>query len=183
MLKRYFLRMRGAARKAARKSPAEIIWSWLGAFAGIWLVWVFNEFLGLPGTANLYLIGSFGASAVLLYGAPAAELSQPRNLIGGHAISAIVGVACALLCPPNVALASALAVSTAIAAMHLTQTLHPPGGATALIAVIGGDSVRELGFTYALSPVLSGAVVMLLVALLVNNLSSNEPRHYPKHWF
>ncbi|MDR3213987.1 MAG: HPP family protein [Azoarcus sp.] len=141
-----------------------------------------NNRLGLQETTGLYLIGSFGASAVLLYGVPGAELSQPRNLIGGHAVSALVGVACHLLCPQDIALASALAVSLAIVMMQVTQTLHPPGGATALIAVIGGDSVYRLGFGYVLSPVLSGAFIMLFVALLINNLSSNKARHYPRHW-
>jgi CBS-domain-containing membrane protein len=73
-----------------------------------------------------------------------------------------------------------MAVSTAIAAMHLTRTLHPPGGATALIAVIGGDSVHGLGYLYALVPVGLGAVMLLAVAVLVNNIPKN--RRYPEFW-
>ena len=78
-------------------------------------------------------------------------------------------------------LAQALAVSGAIALMHLTQTLHPPGGATALIAVIGGERVHELGFVYAVMPAGLGALVLLVVALLVNNIPST--RRYPEIWF
>lgn len=74
-----------------------------------------------------------------------------------------------------------MAVATAIAAMHLTKTLHPPGGATALIAVIGGDSVHSLGYMYALVPAGLGAVVLLLVALVVNNIPRG--RRYPEFWF
>jgi len=77
-------------------------------------------------------------------------------------------------------LAAAVAVSTAIALMHLTRTLHPPGGATALIAVIGGDSVHRLGYLYVLMPAASGALVMLLVALAINNIPKN--RRYPEFW-
>ncbi len=77
-------------------------------------------------------------------------------------------------------LAAALAVSIAIAMMHLTKTLHPPGGATALIAVIGGNTVHNLGYLYVLIPVGLGAVVMLIIALLVNNLAPN--RRYPEFW-
>jgi CBS-domain-containing membrane protein len=73
-------------------------------------------------------------------------------------------------------------VALAIGGMHLTRTVHPPGGATALIAVIGGPSVHQLGFLYVLAPVLLGALIMLLVALLVNNLSSSSARHYPRYW-
>lgn len=77
-------------------------------------------------------------------------------------------------------LAAALAVSIAIALMHLTKTLHPPGGATALIAVIGGDSVHQLGYLYVFVPAGLGALVMLIIALLVNNVAPN--RRYPEFW-
>ena len=74
------------------------------------------------------------------------------------------------------------ALSLAIAGMHLTRTLHPPGGATALIAVIGGDGVHSLGYGYVFCPVLVGAVLMLLVGLIVNNISNDSGRHYPAYW-
>ena len=74
-----------------------------------------------------------------------------------------------------------MAVATAIAAMHLTKTLHPPGGATALIAVIGGDKVHALGFVYAAAPVGLGALLMLVIALLINNIP--DTRRYPEVWF
>ena len=78
-------------------------------------------------------------------------------------------------------MAAAIGVSLAIAAMLVTKTLHPPGGATALIAVIGGDKIHNLGFTYAFIPVGLGACLLLFVALVVNNLSVN--RKYPEYWF
>ncbi len=181
-MKHYFLRMRGTGKCPPRKSVSKIIWSWVGAFLGIYLVASLGQYCKLISIDSLFLIGSFGASAVLIYGAPLAEFSQPRNLVGGHVVSASVGVTVLMLLGEPSILASSLAVSLSIVAMHFTRTLHPPGGATALIAVIGGETVRSLGYNYVLCPVLIGALIMLLVALLVNNLSANPKRHYPVYW-
>jgi len=101
-------------------------------------------------------------------------------LIGGHIISAIIGVTCYKMLYPHMWLAASLAVATAIALMHASKTLHPPGGATALIAVIGSQKVHNLGYFYAIVPVGTGAFMMLAVALLVNNISKN--RQYPEFW-
>ena len=165
-----------------RRPWSEIGWSWLGSFLGIYAVHLLNSYLEIAHVESLYLIGSFGASAVLVYGLPASDYSQPRSLIGGHLVSAFCGVLAYKLVHGNVALAAALAVATATALMHMTRTLHPPGGATALIAVIGGSSIHDLGFQYMLSPVLVGTLVMLSVALIANNLSRNPIRRYPKFW-
>jgi len=127
------------------------------------------------------IIGSFGASAVLIYGAIKSPLAQPRNLLGGHVLSALVGVTSYQLFQSHIWLAAAVAVSTSIALMHATKTLHPPGGATALIAVIGGESVHKLGYLYAIIPTAAGASILLTVALLVNNIPKN--RRYPEFWF
>ena len=108
-------------------------------------------------------------------------LFRSRNLIGGHTLSALVGVSAWLLLGPLLPwLAAALAVSTAIAVMHLTRTLHPPGGATALIAVIGSEQIHALGYLFVLIPATLGPLLMLVVALLVNNLASG--RRYPEFW-
>jgi CBS-domain-containing membrane protein len=74
-----------------------------------------------------------------------------------------------------------VAVATSIAVMHATKTLHPPGGATALIFVMGSPKIHHLGYLYVLMPVRAGVAVMLLVALLVNNLSPR--RRYPEFWW
>ncbi len=108
------------------------------------MAWV-NQ-LYFVGTDMTLLIGSFGASAVLVFGAARSPLAQPRNLIGGHVVSAFAGVTAWTLFQQYPWLAAAFAVATAIAAMHLTRTLHPPGGATALVAVIGSDQIHDLGY-------------------------------------
>lgn len=181
-MKNYFSRMKAKGHCPPRKPIRKIVWSSIGAFLGILLIAYLEEIVDSHDKISLFLIGSFGATAVLIYGAPLAEFSQPRNLIGGHVLSALVGVTIALIFKENIILASALAVSSAIAVMHLTRTLHPPGGATALIAVIGGERVQDLGYWYVLSPVLIGAFIMLLVALFVNNMSIDPKRHYPVYW-
>jgi len=132
---------------------------------------------------TIFLVGSFGASAVLIYGVPNAELSQPRNLIGGHIISAFIGITVYKYLPFEISVLSALAVSLAIVVMHFTRTLHPPGGATALIAVIGSSKIHELGYMFLITPITIGAVILLIIALVVNNLSTNPNRHYPRYWW
>ncbi len=180
MIPDYFLKMKGTTKSPPRVRVMEIVWSWLGAFLGICLVAYANDVL-LEGTGKVLLIGSFGASAVLLFGAVKSPLAQPPNLLGGHMISALIGVAAYQLLSAHAWLASGLAVATAIAAMHATKTLHPPGGATALIAVIGGDKIHQLGYLYAVIPVGLGAFIMLIVALVFNNLP--KTRRYPEFWF
>ncbi|MDR3567775.1 MAG: HPP family protein [Syntrophobacteraceae bacterium] len=175
----YFLKMKGITKSPPRVNLAEILWSWVGSFLGIGAVG-FLDSRCLTGTGLVLIIGSFGASAVLIFGAIRSPLAQPRNLLGGHVLSALVGVLAYKTLPTNLWVASALAVSTAIALMHATKTLHPPGGATALIAVIGGAKIHNLGYMYALIPVGAGAAIMLTVALLVNNIA--ETRRYPEFW-
>ena len=174
--------MSGGEKSPPRKPHHKIGWSWLGAFLGIYSVSSLNNWLHIDMLNNLFLVGSFGASAVLIYGAPQAEFAQPRNVLGGHIISAFVGISVYKYIPLDVALLSALAVSLSIVAMQYTRTLHPPGGATALIAVIGSDSIHGLGYVYVLSPIGIGALIMLLIALVINNLSSDPKRHYPRYW-
>ena len=176
----YFRKMLGHTRNPTKVSFAETFWSWLGSFVGISLVAAMDRNL-LDGTDLLLIIGSFGASAVLIYGAIASPLAQPRNLVGGHIISAIIGVTVYKIFPESTGLTAGLAVSIAIAAMHLTQTLHPPGGATALIAVIGSAKVHNLGYTYVIIPVAAGALIMLVVALVLNNIPTG--RRYPNFWY
>ena len=177
----YFQKMRGTTQGSPpRVSNSEIIWSWIGAFLGISVVAWVDQFL-FKGTDLSLMIGSFGASAVLIYGAIRSPLAQPRNLVGGHIISAIIGVTCWKLFHQYPWLAEAMAVATAIAVMHATRTLHPPGAATSLIAVIGSADIHKLGYLYVLVPATLGSLIMLLVAILVNNIP--ESRRYPEIWF
>jgi CBS domain-containing membrane protein len=154
----------------------EHILTFLGAFVGIGIVGFINSKYFVLND-NLFLIGSFGASSVLIYGVINSPLAQPRNLIGGHLVCAIIGVTVHKLIPNEIWLASALAVALSIVAMQITKTLHPPGGATALIANIGSEKIKALGYVYVLSPVLTGVIILFVVALIFNNISKS--RSYP----
>jgi CBS-domain-containing membrane protein len=178
-LKAYFNKMKGGTTSPPRVRFSEIVWSWIGAFLGIAAV-AFISYNILEKTDLVMIIGSFGASAVLIYGAIKSPLAQPRNFIGGHVVSAIVGVTSYQLLHSHIWLAAAVSVATAIAFMHASKTLHPPGGATALIAVIGSSKIHALGYLYTIIPVGIGASIMLVVALLVNNIPQN--RKYPEFW-
>lgn len=148
-------------------STAEKLASTIGGFVGIFLISVISfQFTGANGAA--LIIPSMGASAVLVFAVPHGKLSQPWALIGGHLSSAFVGVCCYLLIP-NVFLAAGLAVGLAIGAMHVLRCIHPPGGATALVAVVGGTQIHELGFAYILTPVLLNTLIIFISALIFNN--------------
>jgi CBS domain-containing membrane protein len=161
-------------RIAAASNRAGHLEKWLsaaGGLAGLTGVMLISQ-AHLGSAASVGLVASMGASAVLLFAVPHGPLSQPWPVFGGHLVSAIVGVACTrAIAEP--ALAAPVAVAVAIGAMHYLHCIHPPGGATALSAVIGGDTVHQLGFHYVLTPVLWNATVILLVALVFN---------YPFRW-
>jgi len=179
-MRAYLNKMKGQGKGPPRPTLKDVGWSWLGALLGMCAVGYMDARLA-ENSDLVMLIGSFGASSVLLYAAPRSPLAQPRNLLGGHVLSALVGVTVRLALPGPLWLACAIAVACAIAAMHYTGTLHPPGGATAFIAVAGGPKIAALGYTYALMPAGAGALVLLLVALLVNNLAA--ARRYPEYWW
>jgi CBS-domain-containing membrane protein len=180
MVKKYLSRSYRVSKYVIYKETLvdykEKLWSFTGSFAGIGLI-AFIQSRYLASIENVFLIGSFGASSVLIYGAIQSPLAQPRNLIGGHVISALVGVTVYKLMPDIIWLTAPMAVSLSIIGMQFTRTLHPPGGATALIAVIGAEKIRALGYLYVLSPVLSGVMILLTVALIVNNITPE--RRYP----
>ncbi|RYJ44218.1 HPP family protein [Flavobacterium beibuense] len=156
----------------------EHFWAFLGAFAGMGIIsWL--QYLVFPEEDYIFLIGSFGASCVLVYGIIQSPLAQPRNLIGGHLVAATIGVTVQKLLPVEIWIAAPLSVALSIIAMQMTKTLHPPGGATALIAVTGSQQLKELGYWYVISPVLSGTLILLGTAYLFNNIPHN--RQYPAH--
>lgn len=120
------------------------------------------------------VLGSFGASCVLVFGYPDVPFSQPRNVIAGHVLSTVIGLAFVHFCGPHW-WSVALAVGSAIAAMMLTRTVHPPAGSNPVIVFL-----MKPGWDFALFPTLSGAVILVLVALFYHNLTREE--RWPKYW-
>lgn len=127
-----------------------------------------------------FIIGSFGASCVVVYAATSSPLGQPYNLVVGHMVSALVGVFVFQLVGDANTLSIALSVALAVFAMQMTRSIHPPGGATALIAVIGSDAIHGLGYWYVLFPVGAGAMILLAVAVIANNVPTDK--RWPQFW-
>lgn len=156
-------------------SAGEKLLSAAGALAGILsLAWVTSRFLD-TGPA-LFLVGSMGASAVLLFATSHSPLAQPWALIGGHLLSGLIGVTCHQLLSDPV-WAAAAAVSLSILTMHFLHCLHPPGGATALIPVLGGQDVTALGYSFVVMPLALNVLILLVLGLVINNLLPG--RRYP----
>lgn len=153
--------------------------SGLGGFLGIAAIGLIDQWV-LADPDLAFVIGSFGATAVLVFGAPGSPLAQPWNVVVGHVLSGLIGVAVFQLAGPGW-LAAALAVAVAIVAMQMTRSLHPPGGATALIAVAGSPAIHDLGFVYPLFPVGVGAIVLVAVAVVFNNLATDA--RWPIFWY
>ena len=180
----YLRRMRGSTRTVSQQRRLSAIpLTFAGTFIGIYLISIPAMFPSWPLSTKLFLVGSFGASAVLLFAAPRAEFAQPRNAVAGQVIAAAVGVTAYKLLGAHVGLAAALGVAVAVCVMQATRTLHPPAGATALIAILGPAQVHRLGYTYVLTPILIGILILIAVTLVVNNLSPDENRHYPATWW
>lgn len=161
--------------------PAPLIVSWrervvacLGAGLGLLGTEAISR-LALGDAAPWFLV-PMGASAVLLFAVPASPLAQPWSIVGGNLVAAVLGVACAQWIGDR-EIAAAVAGSLAIAVMFSLRCLHPPAGAVALTAVLGGPEVRALGFGFALAPVLLNSLLLLALALVFNNLLRHRYPH------
>jgi CBS domain-containing membrane protein len=161
--------------RQASLSHRERIISGLGGILAILVTsWMTHIFIG-P-VAAPYLLAAMGASTVLLLGAPHSPFSQPWSFAGGHLVSAAIGITCALYLQ-NIYLAAGLAVGLSIVAMYYLRCIHPPGGATALLTVIGDQKIHAMGYHFIIMPVLANVAILLVVALLINRLILR--RQYP----
>ncbi|MCB1757648.1 MAG: HPP family protein [Gammaproteobacteria bacterium] len=158
-------------------SHTERLVSIAGALTGIMLVFSLSDYL--LGKDAIVLVASMGASAVLLFAVPHGALSQPWSLLGGHVLSALVGVSCAQLIT-DVHIAGPVAVALAVGVMHYSRCLHPPGGATALVAVVGGERITGMAYDFVFAPVLLNAMIILLSAVAFNYFF--HWRRYPSYF-
>ncbi|MDQ0318939.1 CBS domain-containing membrane protein [Pararhizobium capsulatum DSM 1112] len=176
--------MHAILKKFVPEAPAisitERVRTGVGALAGIGITGLLALMFVGEGSTIPALIAPMGASAVLLFAVPSSPLAQPWPVVGGNLIAALTGVTIALLLP-NVFLASAVAIGVAIALMMTLRCLHPPSGAIALTAVLGGPAIRELGYGYVLWPVAGNTIILLLIALLYNNLTGRPYPHALRH--
>ena len=145
----------------------EKIISGIGGAIAIGAVFWLTRLGGMEMGAKALFVASFGATAVLLFAAPHSPLAHPWNVIGGHGVSALIGVVMHHLIADPV-LGGALTAGLAITAMYYLRALHPPGGATSLIPLIGGAAADDYGWLFVLFPVLAGAVLIVLIATAFN---------------
>lgn len=156
-------------------SAAERLRAGIGALIGLVITGVATRLALGPDSAVPLLIAPMGASSVLLFAVPSSPLAQPWSIIGGNTVAALVGVTAARLVPDPF-LAAGLAGGIAIGLMLLLRCLHPPSGAVALTAVLGGEAVHTLGYGFVLAPVLLNSLLLLATALAYNALTG---RRYP----
>jgi len=182
-----FLGYRGSSPLPSSPHPRHVIWFWsfVGAFGAIGVIQaVFERSPYFIQRHVPPIIGSFGASAILLFGPIGVPLAQPRSVLGGHTIAAILGVCITKLFGTMSSekahqyrwLSSCLATAVSLVAMEMTGTVFPPAGATALIASSQAE-VRAIGWYY-IPVIMLSTILMLAVALLVNNIQ----RQYPSFW-
>lgn len=156
--------------------PSERLRAGLGIFLGLGITALASTMaVGTIADAPL-LIAPMGASAILLFAAPASPFAQPWAVIGGHMVAALVGVTVAHLVGTSM-LAAPLAVALSFGVMTLFRCVHPPSGAIALIAVLGGPKISEMGYSFALVPVLLNSVLLIASALIYNNLTGRSFPH------
>ncbi|HEY0835461.1 MAG TPA: HPP family protein [Azospirillum sp.] len=168
-MRRYLIKMRGHGRAPARPSMRHILWSSLGGTAGIGSVLALALYADVP-----LLVAPFGATCVLAFAVPDSHLAQPRSIIGGYLVSTLVGLLVLDLSGAH-AWDMAVAVGLAIGAMQFTRTVHPPAGAVPLLVMMAAP-----GWLFLVAPVLAGAGLLVVAAVLVNNLSGE--RRYPLYW-
>ncbi|WP_223295967.1 HPP family protein [Shewanella sediminis] len=154
-------------------SNREVFASIIGAFFATLCASFFSNSI-LEADNMPMVLASTGASAMLIFGIPHSPVSQPWPLVGGHIISALIGISAYYLIP-NPVLASSVAIGIAMLAMHCTGSMHPPGGATAVTAVIGGSTVHELGYYFVIVPVFFNSIILLSIAMAIGTFREKNP--------
>ncbi|KAJ1666080.1 hypothetical protein EV178_002634 [Coemansia sp. RSA 1646] len=181
--------MRGAQhyRYETSPPPSTLIWalySGFTSFLAIVIVGVIDKYGAAIKNHHLpFAIAPAGASSVLIFGVPSSPLGQPRNMIVGHMIAAVIGTFMRELFKHASEsfdwMPCALAVGISIGLMGLTNCYHPPAGATAFMAGYSSHTIKRVGWWFPLFPVLSLTLVLLVLGILFNNLA----RVYPVYWF
>lgn len=166
----YFPKMRGGHPSPARPNLSYIFATWACSTLAIAFLYVVSVYTG-----SILIMAPFGATCVLVFGAPDSPLAQPRHVIGGHFIAATISVTLAQTLGDSWWVL-ALGVGTTIAVMQLTRTLHPPAGADPLVII-----TTHASWDFIFVPVVAGAVLLVLCGVITNNFAKD--RHYPKYWW
>ena len=170
MNRSYWHKWKGTGRSPLKVVPKNALTGFAGGAVTITLLCFLTDM-----TDAAWIMAPFGASCVLAFGIWDAPLSQPRNIIGGHLVSTFVGLCCYHSFGDG-AWVIGLATGTAIAVMMLTKTTHPPAGADPIVVIVAGS-----GWSFLFTPVLIGSVLVVLFAIVINNMQRN--RSYPVFWY
>lgn len=154
-------------------SNREAVFSVVGAFSAT-LMASFLSYTILEEDHIPMILASTGASAMLIFALPHSPVSQPWNLVGGHLVSAFVGISCLLLVESPL-LSSSIAIAVAMVLMHTFRCMHPPGGATAVTAAIGTPQIETLGYAFMVVPVFINAIILLSIAMAVGTIREKNP--------
>jgi CBS-domain-containing membrane protein len=163
-------KIRGDTKSPSRAPYLQVLNGLVGGTLGIGVLALLMDSQGFP-----LLMAPFGATCVLMFAAPDTPLAQPRNVIGGHLVSSLIGLVFLKFIGTG-PLEMGVAVGLAIALMQLTRTVHPPAGADPLVVLVGG----KVGWSFLVAPVLAGSLLLVLIALLINNVGRNK--RWPRYW-
>lgn len=166
----YFPKMRGGHTMPARPALSYILATWICSIVAISVLYAVSDY-----THSILVMAPFGATCVLIFGAPDSPVAQPRNVIGGYFIATILSIIIWKIAGDGWWVV-ALSVGTIIAIMQFTRTLHPPAGAIVLVVMSGHAS-----WSFVFVPVLAGAALLVLCGVITNNFAKD--RHYPKYWW
>lgn len=169
MLSTFINKLKGGGQAPPAHFNFAILISGFGAFLAIIFVGWLAQVTGQP-----MILGSLGASCVMLFGFPDLPFSQPRAVLGGHLITAAIGLICLNLLGPSM-WAMALALSLSLIALAASGLVHPPAGSNPIIIFLA-----QPGWGFLLFPTFAGVVVILLIAIIYNNLTRQFA--YPKYW-
>ncbi|MFP8967959.1 HPP family protein [Pokkaliibacter sp. CJK22405] len=165
-------KLKGGGALPPRANRVQVLRGFVGGTAGIVLLAYLGQWSGLP-----WLMAPFGATCVLLFAVPGSPLAQPRNVIGGHLLTCVVGLVL-LYSFGQAPWVLAVGVGAGIALMQLLHVVHPPAGANPLVVILLGTA--HIDASFLLTPVLTGSVGLILIAAIVNNIGQQS--RWPMYW-
>ncbi len=168
---KHFFRRHNFHLNIMKKADLRLFCMWFSTVACVALLTYADEFLASKLNLTL-LLAPFGATAVIIFTIPTSPIAHPKNVILGHTFSALVGVSMMYIFGDVSPLSTGLTVATALIVMLLTNTLHPPGGATALTALVGGEAIHNLGFLFPFFPCAVGAILVVILGKIFNHFSN-----------
>lgn len=185
MLRAYFAKWAGEEKAGPAPAPSPLVLAvtTLGGFVAMGAVSAISVLSYGHDDGFLAIVGSYGAVMVIMFGAPASPLAQPRNVLGGNLIATVVGVGSRVWIADNmgsIGFALPFAVALSFFLMSLVGMVNPPAGGTAAICVISSPEITQAGWKLVVTTSLYSVVFILVTCITINLLPGQS---YPKYWF